>query len=495
MKILAMASLGISILLFFYALYVLVLTGLSLWGRRRAIPRAEPRTWPLVTVQLPIYNEGSVVERLLEAVVALDYPRDRLEIQVLDDSTDETAQLVQRHVALYQSLGYPIELLRRPNRSGYKAGALAYGLQRARGEFIAIFDADFVPPPDFLKRMIPVLLADPSIGAAQARWSHLNADASWITRAQALMLDAHFMVDQVARSAAGLPVNFNGSAGVWRREAVEAAGGWESDTLTEDLDLSYRAQLAGWRMVFVPDVTVPAEVPLTLPAFKRQQFRWAKGTTQTFCKLVGRIWRSRWPWWKRLAAMFHLGGYFTNLLGVLLLLLWGPLLRHSAERPKWTVILGLGLLAIPLMYGLSQQALYPDWPRRLWPIPLLFLVGTGLTLNNTRAILEALLGYRSEFVRTPKGERAMDAGLETDPMGWIEGAFALYALFLAWRAWHHNLDGAVPFLLCYAISYGIVAWHSLIPARPFPALLPTVSSAAPRISLDKAGRRDPFSHS
>ncbi|MCS6963622.1 glycosyltransferase [Thermoflexus sp.] len=493
MKILAMASLGISILLFLYAMYVLVLTGLSLWGRRRPIPRVEPRNWPRVTVQLPIYNEGGVVERLLGAVVALDYPRDRLEIQVLDDSTDETAQRVQRQVAYYQSLGHPIELLRRPHRNGYKAGALAYGLQRARGEFIAIFDADFVPPPDFLKRMIPVLLADPSIGAVQARWSHLNAQASWITRIQALMLDAHFIVDQAARSAAGLPVNFNGSAGVWRREAIEAAGGWEGDTLTEDLDLSYRAQLAGWRLVFVPDVDVPGEVPPSLQAFKRQQFRWAKGTTQTFRKLIGRILVSRWPWWKRLVALFHLGGYFTNLLGVLLLLLWGPLLRHAAERPKWTVILGLGLLAIPLMYGLGQQALYPDWPRRVWAIPLLFLVGTGLTLNNTRAILEALLGYPSEFIRTPKGERAMDGDGEVDPTGWIEGAFALYALFLAWRAWHHNMDGVVPFLLCYAISYGIVAWHSLVSIRPSPAVLPPVSSAAPRISLDEADRRGPLS--
>ncbi len=491
MKILAMASLGISILLFFYALYVLALAGLSVWGRRRPIPRAEPRTWPTVTVQLPIYNEGSVVERLLEAVAALDYPRDRLEIQVLDDSTDETAQRVKRRVADYQAMGLPIELLRRPNRNGYKAGALAYGMRRARGEFIAIFDADFVPPPDFLKRMIPVLLADPTIGAAQARWSHLNADRSWITRAQALMLDAHFMVDQAARSAAGLPVNFNGSAGVWRRAAIEAAGGWESDTLTEDLDLSYRAQLAGWRLVFVPDVTVPGEIPPTLSAFKRQQFRWAKGTTQTFRKLIGRIWRSPWPWWKRVAATFHLGGYFTNLLGVLLLLLSGPLLRHSAERPKWAVVLGMGLLAVPIMYGLSQQALYPDWPRRLWAIPLLFLVGTGLILNNTRAILEALLGYPSEFQRTPKGERAVEG--EADPMGWIEGAFALYALFLAWRAWRHDIEGVVPFLLCYALSYGIVAWHSLIPARPAPAPAPASSPGGPQVSLDEVDHRGPLS--
>ncbi|HXF69717.1 MAG TPA: glycosyltransferase [Thermoflexus sp.] len=493
MKILAAASLAISVLLFLYAFYILALTGLSLWGRGRRIPRAEPRTWPFVTIQLPIYNEGKVVERLLEAVVALDYPQDRLEIQVLDDSTDETAQLVRRQVAYYQALGHPIQLLRRPNRNGYKAGALAYGLRHAQGEFIAIFDADFIPPSDFLKRMIPVLLADPAIGAVQARWSHLNADASWITRAQALMLDAHFVVDQAARSAAGLPVNFNGSAGVWRRRAIEAAGGWESDTLTEDLDLSYRAQLAGWRVVFVPDVTVPGEIPPTLQAFKGQQFRWAKGTTQTFCKLIGRIWSSRWPWWKRLVATFHLGGYFTNLLGVLLLLLWGPLLQHSAERPKWTMILGLGLLAVPLMYGLSQQALYPDWPRRLWAIPILFLVGTGLTLNNTRAILEALLGYRSEFQRTPKGERALNSRFEADPMGWIEGAFALYALFLAWRAWQHNLDGVVPFLLCYALSYGIMAWHSLIPTHPSPLSAPTTPPASSRVSLDEVDHRTPFS--
>jgi glycosyltransferase involved in cell wall biosynthesis len=487
MKLMTAASLGISALLFLYALYILILCGLSLWGRRRPVPRANPSTWPFVTVQLPIYNEGSVVERLLQAVVALDYPRDRLEIQVLDDSTDETAQLVKQLVVHYQALGYPVELLRRPNRNGYKAGALAYGLRRARGEFIAIFDADFVPPPDFLKRMIPVLLADPTIAAAQARWDHLNASQSWITRAQALMLDAHFMVDQAARSAAGLPVNFNGSAGVWRREAIEAAGGWETDTLTEDLDLSYRAQLAGWRIVFVPDVAVPGEIPPTLPAFKSQQFRWAKGTTQTFRKLIGRIWRSRWPWWKRVVATLHLGGYFTHLLGVLLLLLSGPLLRHSAERPKWTVILGLGLLTVPLMYGLSQQALYPDWPRRLWAIPVLFVIGTGLTLSNTRAIIEALLGLPSEFQRTPKGERAARGESEMDPIGWIEGAFALYALLLAWQAWRHDLGGVVPFLLCYALSYGIVAGFSLSPAPP---AREAVSSA--RAPLKEADRSGPF---
>lgn len=478
MKILAAASLGISLLLFAYALYVLVLAGLSLWGRRRPVPRVWPRTWPTVTVQLPIYNEGSVVERLLEAVVALDYPRDRLEIQVLDDSTDETAQMVRRRAAYYQALGYPIEVLQRPNRDGYKAGALAYGLRRARGEFIAVLDADFVPPPDFLKRAVAALLADPTLGAVQARWSHLNDEPSPIVRAQVLMLDGHFMVEQLARSAAGLPMNFNGSAGVWRRRAIEAAGGWEADTLTEDLDLSYRAQLAGWRLAFLPDLAVPGEVPTTLLAFKRQQFRWAKGTTQTFCKLIGRIWRSRWPWPKRLVATFHLGGYFTNLLGVALLLLTGPLLQHPVERPRWTVILGLGLLALPLMYGLSQQALYPDWPRRLWAIPVLFLIGTGLTLNNTRAIVEALLGYASEFQRTPKGERARRPEPGVDPMGWMEAAFAAYAAFLAWRAWRHDLEGMVPFLLCYALGYGVVAWHSLVPGRPAPAAAPAAPAQA-----------------
>jgi len=486
MKLMAVASLGISILLFLYAFYVLILCGLSLWGRRRSVPRANPSTWPLVTVQLPIYNEGGVVERLLRAAMALDYPLDRLEIQVLDDSTDETARLVKQLVVHYQALGYPIELLRRPNRNGYKAGALTYGLRRAQGEFIALFDADFVPPPDFLRRTIPVLLADPTIAAVQARWSHLNASQSWITRAQALMLDAHFMVDQVARSAAGLPVNFNGSAGVWRREAIKAAGGWETDTLTEDLDLSYRAQLAGWRIVFVPDVAVPGEIPATLPAFKSQQFRWAKGTTQTFRKMIGRIWRSHWPWWKRVVATLHLSGYFTHLLAVLLLLLSGPLLRYSAERP-WTVILGLGLLAVPLIYGLSQQALYPDWLRRLWVIPILFVIGTGLTLSNTRAILEALLGLPSEFRRTPKGERATRGEPEMDPMGWIEGAFTLYALFLAWWAWRHGLDGVVPFLLCYALGYGIVAGFSLSPPPPAREAI-----APARTPLKEADRSGPF---
>ena len=272
-----------------YGVHRLVLVVLYARHRRRGAPRPPaPEEWPRVTVQLPLYNELYVARRLIDAVCRLDYPRDRLEIQVLDDSTDETAEIVRAEVARRRAAGFAIHHLRRAERTGFKAGALAAGLERTGGELIAVFDADFVPGPEFLKAAVPYF-ADPRVGMVQGRWEHLNRDYSLLTRVQALLLDGHFVIEHAARNRAGCFFNFNGTAGVWRRAAIAAAGGWRHDTLTEDLDLSYRAQLAGWRFVYLPDLSVPAELPVDVGGFKSQQYRWAKGSIQTARKLLGRV--------------------------------------------------------------------------------------------------------------------------------------------------------------------------------------------------------------
>ncbi|MEO0649935.1 MAG: glycosyltransferase, partial [Planctomycetota bacterium] len=304
-------------------LYVACVGALALWGihrflllrafrrspwQRDRIAASAPRQWPTVTVQLPIYNERNVVERLVEAAGALRYPRERLEIQVLDDSTDDTADLARAAVAGLQARGLDADHVRRPDRRGYKAGALDYGLRTARGELIAIFDADFVPQPDFLERLVGEFDDAPDVGMVQARWGHINRDQSVLTRAQSALLDGHFVIEHTARAAAGHYFNFNGTAGLWRRAAIDAAGGWEHDTLTEDLDLSYRAQLAGWRFVYRPDVVAPAEVPADLAAFKNQQHRWARGSAQVLRKLGLRLLRAPIPWRLRIEALAqHLG--------------------------------------------------------------------------------------------------------------------------------------------------------------------------------------------
>jgi cellulose synthase/poly-beta-1,6-N-acetylglucosamine synthase-like glycosyltransferase len=319
---------------FLLALYYLVLSVLAVYGLHRlvllavyfrtrkhgAVRPPDPATWPRVTVQLPIFNERYVATRLIDAVCAFDYPRDRLEIQVLDDSTDDTTDRIARRVAHYRARGLDIHHLHRRRRTGYKAGALAAGCQQAQGELLAVFDADFVPPPEFLRETVPHF-ADPRLGVVQARWEHVNREYSLLTRAQAIFLDAHFLIEHVARNRAGHFFNFNGTAGIWRREAIVDAGGWHHDTLTEDLDLSYRAQLAGWRFLFLPEVTAPAELPVDVNAFKRQQFRWAKGSIQTARKLLGPVLRSDLPWSTKVEATIHLTNNAAYLLMVLLSLL------------------------------------------------------------------------------------------------------------------------------------------------------------------------------
>jgi cellulose synthase/poly-beta-1,6-N-acetylglucosamine synthase-like glycosyltransferase len=452
----------------------------------------RPHACPTVTVQLPIYNERHVVERLIDAVAALDWPRDRLEVQVLDDSDDETTGLARACVEHHRRRGLDIELVRRPDRTGYKAGALAVGLSRARGEFVAMFDADFVPPPDFLRRTIPSFLDRPALGLVQTRWAHLNADYSPLTWAQSLALDGHFVVEQTARSRSGLLMNFNGTAGVWRRVCIDASGGWSGDTVSEDLDLSYRAQLAGWDCLYLPEVSAPAELPPQLAAFKRQQFRWAKGSIQCLRKLwrpvIGHRWTQmdtddlssgpvprRLTWVQRTAALVHLSSYLAHPLMLVLLVCSLPLFLspRDAHLPVATAYLGFSSLGPPLVYALAQRALYPDWRRRLLYFPLLALLGTGIALNNTRAVIEALRGRGGTFARTPKFRLQGRGGRWADsvyrlPLGWTalgETLLALYALVTVAAAWRAGNLYAIPFMLLYAGGFGLTALLGVWQAR------------------------------
>jgi cellulose synthase/poly-beta-1,6-N-acetylglucosamine synthase-like glycosyltransferase len=362
---------------------------------------------PCVTVQLPVFNERYVVERLIEAVCAFDWPRERLEIQVLDDSTDDTREIAAAAVARLRAAGHDIHHLHRTDRQGFKAGALEAGLAQARGEFIAIFDADFIPPPDLLRRTTDHF-TDPAVGMIQVRWGHINADHSLLTRIQALMLDGHFVVEHTARHRSGCFFNFNGTAGIWRRACIDAAGGWQHDTLTEDLDLSYRAQIAGWRFVYLPAVTAPAELPVEMNAFKSQQHRWTKGSIQTGLKLLPTILRARLPLRVKAEAVFHLTDNCSYPLMLLLALLMGPTLfiRH-VHGLDWIYIVDLPLflaatMSVATFYVAAARDLSRRWGRRALLLPALMALGIGLSVNNARAVFEALLGRESPFVRTPK---------------------------------------------------------------------------------------------
>jgi cellulose synthase/poly-beta-1,6-N-acetylglucosamine synthase-like glycosyltransferase len=470
---------------------------------------------PIVTVQLPIYNELFVVERLLKAVSQLAYPADRLQIQVLDDSTDETCSIVDRVAARLRARGAWVEVCRRANRVGYKGGALAAAMATVRGEFIAIFDADFVPSRDFLRRVLPYF-ADTNIGCVQTRWEHLNDTQSLFTQVQAIGTDGHFIVEQEARNRMGWFMAFNGSAGVWRKACIEDAGGWSGDTLTEDLDLSYRAQLAGWRFRLVNDITVPAELPAQMDAYKRQQFRWAKGSVQVMRKLLPALWRAPMPFIVKLQGTLALAGYFMHPLMVMIFLLALPMsLSHSPLLGLLTY-LTLTMIGPTSLYGTALWVKLREWPmansrwqmadgrwqmadsrwrmadstlpfviryslsairyslsaiRFVSRLVLLIMLGTGMSLNNTRGALEALLGIASGFKRTPKFAvhgrsdakrmRSHHYTLPRDPIVWAEIsaallAFVVYGLGQWGASWHIN-----QWMLMYGLGYGYVAALSL----------------------------------
>ncbi len=388
-----------------YSASFFVLLAIYFLKRRQppVAPAVSDDELPSVTLQLPVYNEQHVVDRLIDAMGALDYPRDKLVVQVLDDSTDETTDVLCAKVEAWRAKGLNISLIRRPERVGYKAGALAYGLERCTTECVGVFDADFVPAPDFLRRVMPHFRASPEVALVQTRWAHLNLDYNLLTRAQALAMDQHFAVEQVARSRGELPMSMNGTGGVWRRAAIEAAGGWSADTLTEDLDLSYRAFLKGWRFRYIVDVSVPGEVPPHLTAYKVQQARWAKGSTQCLLKHAGPLLRSDLNPLQKAMGLLHLGQYAIQPFVLLLFVLTPPVLAADLLNDLPLAPLGIASLAPPLFLAMGQFALYPDWYRRLLYFPVLLLVGTGMMLNNSRAVFEAVTGRGGNvFKRTPK---------------------------------------------------------------------------------------------
>ena len=422
---------------------------------------------PPVTVQLPIFNERYVVERLIRAAAALEYPRELLQIQILDDSIDDTTARVAALVNRYQAGGTNIALLHRPQRDGYKAGALNGGLKVATGEFIVIFDADFEPPPDFLRRTIPHFLEAPELGLIQTRWGHLNASDSLLTAAQALALDKHFVMEQTVRFRAALFPKFNGTAGVWRRSCLEDAGGWQSDTVCEDLCLSTRAVLRGWRFHYLPDVVAPAELPASIMAYKNQQARWAKGSTQCLLKFGGEIWRSaqQRPA-ARLYALLTMAAYCTSLLLIILLLAQIPLMLLRVELPAALVVLGIAGVGQPLLFVLSQQNLHRDWKRRAWRLPGLLLIAIGLSATITRAVVQAIGGRRHAFVRTPKlgdahgkveADRKGAYQLPFDAIVFVELFLAVYAFTAIVVAVWQGMVGPLPFLLGCALGFGSVA--------------------------------------
>ena len=418
---------------------------------------------PAVTVQLPIFNERFVAARLIDAVARFDYPRDKLHIQVLDDSTDDTTRIVARKLALLEERGYQVQHLRRANRSGFKAGALAAGLRDCQSEYIAIFDADFVPPPDFLRLCLPHLLEHPQVGIVQSRWGHLNADVNSLTSAQKLSIDTHFVVEQTARNRSGWLIPFNGSGGVWRRSCIEAAAGWSADTLTEDLDLSYRAQILGWRSLFLPDIVAPGEIPPQLAAYKQQQARWAMGNTQCLIKLARPILGANLTIWQKIMALQHLCQYLPQPLMLVLLLLTPPLLLADTLTALPLAPLGLVGLVPPLMYLSSQIRLYEHWSKGLAAFPALLFIGTGISLNNSLAVLAAALGLRTDFRRTPKfagNGLANPYALPGNLAIALELLLMLYALWATVLAWQIQRELCL-YLLIYALSFAVVAGWSL----------------------------------
>ncbi len=430
---------------------------------RRARPRAfpEPVDLPAVTVQLPLYNEPSVASRAIEALATLDYPKDKLRIQVLDDSDDDTRSTVDRDVARWRASGVQVDALRRTHRAGFKAGALAEGLAQVRTPLIAIFDADFVPPPGFLRSLIGAF-EDPRVGMVQARWEHLERDATLFLRAQATLLDGHFVITHAVRRSEGRFTHFNGTAGIWRTQAIASSGGWAGDTLTEDLDLSYRAQLAGWRFEYAAEVTVPAELPPTIPAFKTQQRRWSRGTVQAARKLLPSIWRARIPFASKLESTIHLATHGAHpavlLLGVLAPFADVRQLEHGVAALVVSV-----LSVLWLFYERAQAALGRPWLRRAQDAALAIVLGAGMSATLSLAALRGLVPGTGIFERTPKRGRGSRDGetarLEVSFL--VELLLAAHAAYGAWLALGAGAWTWALLLAVYALGFGWVGTLAL----------------------------------
>jgi cellulose synthase/poly-beta-1,6-N-acetylglucosamine synthase-like glycosyltransferase len=468
--------------LFLYGLNAYLLLAIHWWNRQRMREAAAPEPpaeWPSVTVQLPLYNERYVARRLLDAVGALDYPSDRLEIQVLDDSTDDTGAIIDETASRLRARGLTVVHLHRRERTGFKAGALAAGLKEARGEFVAVFDADAVPEADFLRKTIPHFSAA-RVAVVQTRLGHLNREFSLLTVAQALGIDGHFAVEQPARFWGNLLLNFNGTAGVWRKAAIEDAGGWTHDTLTEDLDLSYRAQLRGWRIVYRPDLVCPAELPVLITGFKSQQRRWAKGAIQTAFKLLPAVARAPLSPWTKYQAFIHMTYYMIYPAMLTVILLSVPLLGAREAGQGESILLDVGLAltlgilgpAFLLLY--AQRVLDPAWLRRVWRLPTIMIIGVGVGWSTSMAVLDALWRKDLEFARTPKFGIGPAGGswrgkAYADPRSWgglIEIALGLYCAWSVWLFWTHQSYAAVPFLVLCTTGFLTVGALTLIHAAP-----------------------------
>jgi cellulose synthase/poly-beta-1,6-N-acetylglucosamine synthase-like glycosyltransferase len=434
---------------------------------------------PRVTVQLPIFNEQFVVERLLEAICRLNYPLEKLDIQVLDDSTDETVAVARGLVNYYAAKGFPVSYHHRSNREGFKAGALAEGLKTAHGEFVTIFDADFVPPEDFLLRTIHHF-TDPKIGMVQTRWTHINRNYSFLTEVEAILLDGHFVLEHSGRARSNVFFNFNGTAGVWRGTAIDEAGGWQHDTLTEDTDLSYRAQLKGWKFIYLQDVECPAELPVEMTAFKTQQARWAKGLIQTSKKILPQVLKSDQRFHVKLEAWYHLTANLSYpLMIVLSVLLLPAMIIRFYQGWFQMVYIDLPLFmastfSISSFYLVSQRELFPGkWFRALLYLPFLMALGIGLTVTNTRAVLEALLGKKSEFARTPKYHvESRKDKVRTNSyrrrLGWVPWVELLIGCYFAMTV-YYAIDNenyiTIPFLILFVLGYWYTGLMSLLQGR------------------------------
>jgi cellulose synthase/poly-beta-1,6-N-acetylglucosamine synthase-like glycosyltransferase len=459
--------------------YILVYLYYKHKKNRTTDPAAYFERLPRVTVQLPTFNEQYVVERLLDSICKLKYPQEKLDIQVLDDSTDETVEVARNLVERYAALGNPISYHHRVNREGFKAGALAEGLKTAKGEFVAIFDADFTPPEDFLLRTIHHF-TDSKIGMVQTRWTHINRNYSFLTQVEAILLDGHFVLEHSGRARSGVFFNFNGTAGVWRRAAIDEAGGWQHDTLTEDTDLSYRAQLRGWRFIYLQDVECPAELPVEMTAFKTQQARWAKGLIQTGKKILPRVLRSDAPLHTKIEAWYHLTANLSYPLMIVLSVLMLPAMIIRFYQ-GWFQILFIDLplflastFSISSFYLVSQRELFPKtWQRALLYLPLLMALGVGLTVTNTKAVIEALIGKESAFARTPKynvesKKDKVGATKYRRRLGWVPWVELLIGSYFALTVYYAvEIENyfTIPFLLLFVLGYWCTGLMSLLQGR------------------------------